>query len=220
MLAGCPQLTSLRLYSCAGPLTDALALSPLLAPRAPAFRLQQLALSWSNVQLTDRGLQALLDPAVAAVRCLSLRGCGGVTDGGVWPALRQHASTLESLEIEDCGSLLARRKLAAVLGQAGAAGPEAGAGCQGAQEAGGAASGSMAQGGGVGEHDSSRCTTGGFSAGPSVGLPAPLTPAAAEEALEACERLRALSIRGSVEWGAEGPTLRGLNGAVAMVLEP
>ena len=126
VLAGCRLLTCLRLYSCAGPLTDALALAPPLTPRALAFRLRELHLSWSNQhQLSDRGLAALLDPAVAALRCLVLRGCSALSDGGLWPALRTQSGTLECLEVEHCGSLLALQKLG-VLGQQQAGGGEGG----------------------------------------------------------------------------------------------
>lgn len=73
MLRHCTGLTSLTLHGCAGPLTDGLTLSPPLTPRPPAFRLRELHLSWSNVQLSDHGLMGLLSPAVAALHVLVLR---------------------------------------------------------------------------------------------------------------------------------------------------
>lgn len=112
VLAACSQLTSLRLHSCVGALTDGVALTPPLPSWAPAFKIQELCLSGSACALlSDWGVDALLAPSFAALRCLSLRGCSRASDAGLWPALQQHAATLECLELEECGSLARRCKL-------------------------------------------------------------------------------------------------------------
>lgn len=183
MLSTCSQLTSLRLYSCAGPVTDALGAA--LHHRAPAFRLQDLQLSFSNLQITGAGLGALLHPSVAALRCLALRGCGRLADGQLWPAVGQHAATLHVLELEDCGTLPAKIKLAALLQQAQ---PAAGAGAAGV---------ACLRGVPTGDAD------GAGDAELAASQPAPLSAGAAVDCLAACKRLRAVTVRGSIVWSKE-----------------
>lgn len=138
MLQHCLQLTSLQLLGCTGPFTDRLAapavaaaaampVSPALgsssSSRAPAFRLQELQISWGAAQLTDAGLAALLHPAGAALRCLVLKGCSRLTDAA-WAAVAQQAGSLQCVHLESCGALPALRKAggAPATGAADAAG--------------------------------------------------------------------------------------------------
>lgn len=109
MLQSCRQLTSLQLLGCTGPLTDALGAGLRIStPRTP-FRLQELQIAWGAGQLTDAGLAALLHPDCAALRVLVLKGCSRLTDGA-WRAVRDHAPTLECLQLEHCGALAAQGK--------------------------------------------------------------------------------------------------------------
>ncbi|GAB4819895.1 hypothetical protein N2152v2_006941 [Parachlorella kessleri] len=200
ILASCRQLTSLQLQSCTGPITDALVLFPPLAPRAPAFRLQHLAISWSNLQLTDQGLRGLLDPSIAALRCLVLRGCSKLSDTGLWPALKQHAATLECLELGDCGSLQAKRKQAAQLVSAGRG--------DGGSRRGGGLGGKHREGSRVKEAAAAASTqvqdgSDVFLMLPGCEGPAPLSAEVAARALALCHRLQAVTIRGSVAWSGE-----------------
>lgn len=205
VLQHCCQLTSLQLHSCVGPLSDALATPSLLPPRAPAFRLQELQLSWSGGQLTGQGLSALLHPEVATLRCLVLQGFTRLTDSGLWPALQQHSATLECLQLVHCGSLQAGSQLAVLLGGSFAH----------------LHLPSSASSNGVGGRVPATTAALPRQAHLAAGMPPPLTALAAVQALAACTRLAALTVRGSVSWDPEslGMLQNGCKGLASAVLD-
>jgi hypothetical protein len=69
VLEHCPQLTSLQLCNCVGPLIDRLG-AACAAGRGTARRLQELHISWGASQLNDDGLAGLLHPDVARLQSL------------------------------------------------------------------------------------------------------------------------------------------------------
>lgn len=140
MFRHCSQLTSLELSGCTGPFTDVLG-EAFVGHRPPAYKLQELVLSWGAGHLTDAGLAALLHPDRAALRTLVLKGCSSLSDAA-WHIVAQHHASLQCLHVENCGALPKHTK----------------------------------------------------SGMPSSGANAPMTAAAAEEALSTCEQLIALTI--------------------------
>ena len=72
--------------------------------RPPAFRLQELHLSWGACQLSDAGLAALLRPERATLRCLALKGLSRLSDA-CWATIARHAATLRCLHMDCCGAL-------------------------------------------------------------------------------------------------------------------